>query len=127
MAEAECHVAVPPVPDPEAAPEYSDEEIALWMDTASDEEVLAFTRQGGWQQQRARRFGGGKKGGGKGNKGFGGKGGAPRFAGNFNTPPRTARDMTCVTCGEKGHHAGQCSKPQVSPDQRPCFVCKKPG
>ena len=32
MAEAECHVAVPAVPDPQAAREYSDEEIAQWMD-----------------------------------------------------------------------------------------------
>ena len=35
--------------------------------------------------------------------------------------------MTCVNRGEKGHHAGQCSKPQVSLDQRPCFICKKTG
>ena len=36
MAEAECHAAVPGAYEGEAEPEYFDEEIALWIETASD-------------------------------------------------------------------------------------------
>ena len=43
-------------------------------------------------------------------------------------PPRGIQDLSCVNCGEKGHLAGSCPKPQIaSAADRPCFICKKKG
>ena len=43
-------------------------------------------------------------------------------------PPRGVQDLSCVNCGEKGHMAGNCPKPQITDkSKRPCFVCKKIG
>lgn len=43
-------------------------------------------------------------------------------------PPRGVQDLSCVNCGEKGHLAGSCPKPQITnAADRPCFICKKKG
>ena len=40
-------------------------------------------------------------------------------------PPRGLQDMSCVNCGEKGHIANKCPKPQTDPKDRPCSTFKK--
>lgn len=66
----------------------------------------------------AGRFTGAAQGGG----GFRAAGIAPRL------PPRDVKDMSCMTCGKKGHMARDCRQPrQEDKSKRPCFVCGKTG
>ena len=42
--------------------------------------------------------------------------------------PRDVKDMSCVSCGKKGHMARDCRQSrQEDKSKRPCFVCGKVG
>ena len=41
--------------------------------------------------------------------------------------PGNDRPTKCVNCGEEGHMARDCPKPQVAFKDRPCYICGKTG
>ena len=41
--------------------------------------------------------------------------------------PSNDRPMRCVNCGDEGHMARECPKPQVAFKDRPCYLCGKTG
>ena len=43
------------------------------------------------------------------------------------TPPRSAQDVRCGNCGDKGHTAQQCNKPRIPLEERKCHICGKTG
>ena len=54
----------------------------------------------------------------------GGKGGPPRQPGPAQQDGGTRK---CVNCGSKEHLTQNCTKPQLSREQRPCWKCGKHG
>ena len=60
--------------------------------------------------------------------------GAPQGGGGFRAagvaprpPPRNMDDVSCVSCGRKGHMAAEGRQPRATQGQPPCFNCNKPG
>ena len=129
IAEAELHQPPPAMPsqDPSGQGdvyegEY-DDAIILWLQSAREDEIFAFTRQGGWTT----------KGRGQGRQPPGGKGVGRgvqfrnNVPGGAALPPRGAQDLTCVICWLKGHSAGTRKKAPVEKHLRPCFNCHEVG
>ena len=129
IAEAELHQPPPAMPsqDPSGQGDVyegeNDDATILWKQSASEDEILAFTRQGGWTT----------KGCGLGRQPPGGKGVGRgvqfrnNVPGGAALPPRGAQDLTCVICWLKGHSAGARKKAPVEKHLRPCFNCHEVG
>ena len=43
------------------------------------------------------------------------------------SPPRDVRYVRCLNCGDEGHVAQGCKKPEVEFRDRPCFNCGESG
>ena len=92
--------AVPEAPQEEVeVDQETADRYLLWLSTASEEEIMAFTRAGGWQsvqrgrQRGSQRFGGVQRGsvrfgGGQRVPGQANVTGGQRFPGQANMPPR---------------------------------------